>query len=634
MKKVFLCIVLMAIAVGFIFAEGTMETTENESQKSPEFSNQYIDLQGEWHFKVYRKYNKMFQYFNYGGVEVTWENIQDAQLPTSEVYTEWETVKGPNDDYSTGGLLQMNRGTGMGTEDDRTTLTDFDLFPKWSEAWFCKTVTIPKGYIKGESVTLLLGIIDDLDVVYVNGTPVAASGFITPERKRSSPASVPDIGGFTPGGDFSFETSYWEVPREYTIDADLLHEGANELCIRLYNNNSFGGFYDETMALVFTPEALRYLKGKPVDRIVNDTEFMTFVDTQTQAIEAEDISAYAETLSADYVQNEVNKTEQVVIMTDIFKEYTNIQVIDKDAGCFNFEGDTVYSAQRVIQGERDGKTENILEEDNFLIYFSEETGQLKERGNWSHCYTVDYISKLEGMNNTQQTYSIYLPPSYYSEPYRTFPVVYLLHGINSSGDSFVNVDNIEENMNSWIEEGSVVEMIVVMPNSGKRSGYTDTEAPKGPNDSQGPWASHIYIDMVSEVERNFRTLVDSRFRGISGISMGGGGVFKVGVAHPEIFTSFASHMGAVPEVAPYFETMEPELLSTLDFYLDCGMQDHMVDPERTAAAGEFLESIGANVYWELRDGGHNSAFYMDGLPHSMTMHSEHFIKNGLIKTSE
>ena len=43
----------------------------------------------------------------------------------------------------------------------------------------------------------------------------------------------------------------------------------------------------------------------------------------------------------------------------------------------------------------------------------------------------------------------------------------------------------------------------------------------------------------------------------------------------------------------------------------------------------YLESIGARVTWELRDGAHNSAFYMAGMPASMKMHSDHFIANGL-----
>jgi predicted esterase len=88
-------------------------------------------------------------------------------------------------------------------------------------------------------------------------------------------------------------------------------------------------------------------------------------------------------------------------------------------------------------------------------------------------------------------------------------------------------------------------------------------------------------------------------------------------------------MGAVPKLPQYFEKIDAKLLESLDFYLDCGNQDLMVRPSTTVEAGTYLESIGANVTWELHDGGHNSALYMDGMPKSMAMHSQHFIENGL-----
>lgn len=629
MAKRLFGVLFLVLLAGVTFAAGIGEAIASQSMEHASFENQYINLQGEWHFKLYRKYQKMFQYFNYGGCAVTWENLQDAQVPTAEIFNTWETVNGPNADYATGGLQQMNRANAMTAPDDRTRLTEADLFPKWSEAWFCKTITIPEGFLVGDTVTLMLGIIDDLDVVYINGSPVGASGFKASNGSPASPADVPEAGGFAPAGEFQFEKSYWEVLREYVVDARLLHEGENELSIRLYNNNSYGGFYDRTMALVSTPESLRFLKGQPTEKLANTTRYATFVEAQKAAIENEDLDRYAATLSASYTQNELDKTEQLQTTTQMFADYDNIQIADTDAGYYRYNGSDVYSAKRTVTGERDGKRMAISSDDNYLLYLLDEAGTIRERGNWSHCYTVNYISSLAGMNNTKQTYSVYLPPSYYESPTRSYPVVYLLHGINSTGNSFVNVDRIEARMNEWIAAGSVTEMIVVMPNAGKSSGYVDSDAPKGPSDTAGPWASFIYVDILGEVECNYRAIADARFRGISGISMGGGGVFSVGLAHPDIYTSFASHMGAVPQLPQYFEKIDAKLLETLDFYLDCGNQDLMVRPSATVEAGTYLESIGANVQWEMRDGGHNSAFYMDGMPKSMAMHSQHFINNGL-----
>ena len=593
------------------------------------YVNQYIDLRGDWHFKVYRKYSAMYQYLASGKCDVTWEDNQAAAIPTEQAYAAWETVACPVADYSTGGLLQMYR---QGTDEDvRDHLAENELFPKWSEAWFCKTVDLPAGFATEDTVTLLLGVIDDNDVVYVNGTPIGQNGFITSAGEKAPLDKVPELGGYAMDGDFRFEKSYWEISRQYVFDADLLKEGKNEICVRLYNNNSFGGFYDRTMALVSTRECLNYLKNLPIEKLEEAATYEAVITAQIAAIEAEDINAYSATLADDYNENELDKAEKLAAMKEVFDAYENIMVADADGGFYRYNDSPVYFANRTITGQKDGEEAVILSKAEFVQYLAVTENGAVELGNHSHCFTVTYTSSLAAMNGKQLLYSIYLPPSYYTDAHKVYPVVYLLHGLNSTGDSFVNVDHIEDRMNEWISSGDVQEMIVVMPNSGKSSGYADTEAPNGVNDSQGPWASHIYVDILAQIDKNYRTIPQKEFRGMSGISMGGGGVFKIGTTHTDLYTSFAAHMGAVSDAKEYLDTVPADVLPTLDFYLDCGYQDQMVSPDATKAAGEYLESIGANVYWELREGAHNSAFYMAGMPASMKMHSDHFVKNGMLE---
>ena len=626
MSKRSVAVMVVCMVLSWVFTTGLAQNAASAPDNAA-YEDAIINLQGDWYFKVYRKYDNMYQYFNYGGVNVTWEDLDAAILPDEATFTTWETVMAPSPDYTTGGLQQMSRKADA--EDDRTQLTSDDLFPKWSEAWFIKTIDIPQGFITTDTVTLLLGIIDDLDVVYVNGTPVAASGFITATGEKAPATNVPETGGFTPEGDFRFETSYWEVPREYTINSSVLREGKNVIAVRLYNNNSFGGFYDRTMALVSTVDAVRFLKGQPTERLSDSAPYEAVVRAQQDALMTQDAAAYAVTLSEAFSNNEHDKAGQVAAMQALFDAYENIQITDANAGFYWFDGLPVYSAERVMTGEKEGETLTLFEDNNFLQYFVTEDDAIVERGNMSHSYTVTYTSSLPEMDGRALKYSIYLPPSYYSDTSKSYPVVYLLHGINSTGESFVNVDRIEARMNEWIEEGLITEMIVVMPNSGKRSGYEDREAPDGVNDTQGPWASHIYVDILNEIESNYRVLADARFRGLTGISMGGGGVFKIGLMHTDMYTSFASHMGAVPDLTEYAQALTPEVLPALNFYLDVGIQDQMVNPMASVNAVAYLGSLGANVQFELRDGGHNSAFYMEGMPKSMAMHSKHFIENGL-----
>lgn len=102
MKKGLILMIVLVLTISLINAEGVTEIKSPVTIEKQNYDDQFIDLQGEWHFKVYRKYDKMFQYFNYGGVKVTWEDSQAALIPTADVYSKWETVRGPNPDYSTG----------------------------------------------------------------------------------------------------------------------------------------------------------------------------------------------------------------------------------------------------------------------------------------------------------------------------------------------------------------------------------------------------------------------------------------------------------------------------------------------------------------------------------------------------
>ena len=194
----------------------------------------------------------------------------------------------------------------------------------------------------------------------------------------------------------------------------------------------------------------------------------------------------------------------------------------------------------------------------------------------------------------------------------------------------MKVDGIADFMDEQIAQGNITEMIVIMPDSGKNAFYRDTEYDPANPDSTGPWQTHMTTEIRNEAESRFRILSDAKFRGLTGISMGGFGAFTIGTLYPDLYSSVASHMGAVnDEALEALKTLTPEQLEKYDFYLDCGLQDGMVDYQWTVNIHEYLQSVGKEHGYDLRDGGHNSAFYMAGMPASMKMHSDHFLKNGL-----
>lgn len=141
---------------------------------------------------------------------------------------------------------------------------------------------------------------------------------------------------------------------------------------------------------------------------------------------------------------------------------------------------------------------------------------------------------LLGDPTTQHVF-VYLPPSYNSEPSRRFPTLYLLHGYNGRPeewirDAYQGMD-LRTEIDSLITKGIATEMIVVVPNGSNTylgSFYTNSVA-------TGNWEDYLVRDLVSYIDKNYRTLARASSRGIAGHSMGGYGAFMLAMKHPDLF---------------------------------------------------------------------------------------------------
>jgi len=143
---------------------------------------------------------------------------------------------------------------------------------------------------------------------------------------------------------------------------------------------------------------------------------------------------------------------------------------------------------------------------------------------------------LEG-DSPDRDVSVYLPPSYAKERNRRYPVVYLLHGFTDSDDGwfglkqhFIDVRTVTDKA---LSSGTAREMILVMPNAFTAylgSMYSNSV-------TTGDWERFVTQDLVSYVDNHYRTLPDAGSRGLAGHSMGGYGTIRIGMKHPEVFSS-------------------------------------------------------------------------------------------------
>ena len=133
--------------------------------------------------------------------------------------------------------------------------------------------------------------------------------------------------------------------------------------------------------------------------------------------------------------------------------------------------------------------------------------------------------------------SVYLPPSYAANSNRRYPVVYMLHGYNGDDKGWFSNPNhyivVPQTADNATKAGAAREMIVVMPNGHNLlagSVYSNSV-------TTGDWEDFVAYDLVQYIDSHYRTLPYAASRGLTGHSMGGYGTLRIGMKHPEIFSS-------------------------------------------------------------------------------------------------
>ena len=134
-----------------------------------------------------------------------------------------------------------------------------------------------------------------------------------------------------------------------------------------------------------------------------------------------------------------------------------------------------------------------------------------------------------GGENPNRKISVYLPPNYESTQKR-FPVVYYLHGFMGNDSITIGMKAI---LDKSIAQAKIRPFILVIA-----SQYTLFEGSFYSNSTlTGNWSEFEAKELVTNIDRKYRTLANRNSRGIGGHSMGGYGAIKIGMLYPEVFSS-------------------------------------------------------------------------------------------------
>jgi enterochelin esterase-like enzyme len=143
---------------------------------------------------------------------------------------------------------------------------------------------------------------------------------------------------------------------------------------------------------------------------------------------------------------------------------------------------------------------------------------------------------------------VFLPPSYQKDKKRRYPVVYALHGFSIGAEQWSHEIHVPQTIEGAFAQGSR-EMIVVLPDSKTVYGGSMYSS----SITTGDFERFVSHDVVAYIDAHYRTIPNRMSRGLAGHSMGGYGASRIGMRHPDVFSSLyimspccLSPMGARP----------------------------------------------------------------------------------------
>jgi S-formylglutathione hydrolase FrmB len=123
-------------------------------------------------------------------------------------------------------------------------------------------------------------------------------------------------------------------------------------------------------------------------------------------------------------------------------------------------------------------------------------------------------------------YCILLPADYETSA-RSYPVLYLLHGLWGTENDWSALTHVA----AYVKR---LPLIVVMPEADD-SWYTNSAT-----DSANRYEDYLFKDVVQLIESSYRVQKDREGRFLAGLSMGGYGALKGAVKYPQMFAAIGA----------------------------------------------------------------------------------------------
>lgn len=251
-------------------------------------------------------------------------------------------------------------------------------------------------------------------------------------------------------------------------------------------------------------------------------------------------------------------------------------------------------------------------------------------------------------------YSVYLPPDY-DKTNRRYPVLYLLHGYSDDETGWTQFGEVKAIADAQLRKNEMTEMIIAMPDGGV-SWFINSA------DGKVRYEDFFVNEFIPHIDATYRTRAEKRYRGISGLSMGGHGTLIMAMKHPDLFAAAAPLSAGIltrdelinmPDdrwsgvfgppygnnkgadrmndhmnknwVLGIVENGNAEELKKVRYYIDCGDKDFLI--KGNMALHALLMDKRIPHEFRVREGVHNWDYWRTALPEVLKFVSASFHQN-------
>lgn len=228
--------------------------------------------------------------------------------------------------------------------------------------------------------------------------------------------------------------------------------------------------------------------------------------------------------------------------------------------------------------------------------------------------------------NSRRNVILYLPPSYFKDQSRRYPVIYMHDGNNifDAHTAFMGVEwEVDEAAETLMTHGAIQEAIIVgvynTPN--RMDEYTPTHSKRYGGGRGDLYIRFLIEELMPAVNAKFRTLTGREHTGIMGSSLGGLISLYAGLAYPDVFSMIGSISPSLWWDDRYMErdfVLGQKHHGGMKIWLDMGTREGMNSQgysmalEDTRRMSALLQKIGYVqgedlFYFEHRGAGHDEA---------------------------